>query len=155
MIDIQKVIKKCFAESTSLTLDQIYVSSVSPNTPKPYACIVPLKGVLTPAWHWEHQQKQGQKSQRKYNVSQPLSVEFAYIDKKLLSDDLNEFLIHLPKEHLNMQIQPSEINYIFSEGMLGSQQAQLLININYGICREVTSPIIKDIHITVQDTSIL
>ncbi len=149
LLEIQKLLRECLEESTSLSLEQIYVCSVSPNTPKPNVCIVPLKGTITPDWRWE--QVDGQKVQRKYEVSQPLSIEFNYSDKLLLSNDLNHFLIALPKYHeyhLDILIEPTEINYTFAEGVLGSHQAKLLITTTYGIRKEITTPIISGIEIT-------
>ncbi len=146
LLEIQKLLRECLEENTDLSLEQIYVCSVSPNTPKPHVCIVPQKGTITPAWRWD--QVDGQKVQRKYDILQPLSVEFTYSDKQLLSDDLNNFLVNLPKDYLDILIEPTEINYVFAEGVLGSHQARLLINTTYGIHRELQNPIISSIKIT-------
>ncbi|MGL4676046.1 MAG: hypothetical protein ACRCWI_00035 [Brevinema sp.] len=145
ILEIQSFLKDLIATHTRLSREQIFLSPPPTNTAKPYISIIPQKGIFTPAWHWE--QAQPHKIQRKYNVNQPILLEFYYIDKTILSTDLHQLLVNLPKEYQRISLHPIEISYLFAEGALGSHKSTLLLHTDFGIYQHIHHSLIKDIAI--------
>ncbi|MGL5955305.1 MAG: hypothetical protein ACRC0X_01675 [Brevinema sp.] len=145
ILEIQSFLKDFITTYTTLSREQIFLSPPPTNTAKPYISILPQKGVFTPAWHWE--QPNPYKIQRKYNINQPIMLEYHYADKKILSSDLNQLLINLPKDYQQISLLPVEISYLFAEGALGTHKAILLLHADYGIYHHIHHSLISDISI--------
>lgn len=151
IIDIQRFIKEILEKHTNVCSENIFLTPTSSHTPKPSISIILSKGIITPTWKWEkaHLQESHSKIQRKYTLTQPFFIIFAYNDKEGLINDAHQFLKHLPRYGFSQQVEftPIDIEYQLAEGMLGSQQAIITLNTEYGIINKYTHPLIKNVSI--------
>ncbi|MDK2818970.1 MAG: hypothetical protein KFW21_05935 [Spirochaetota bacterium] len=161
IIAIQQHLKEVLINSSSIAEEMILIDTPDPNLARPWISILPSKATLSPAWYWDNQYYESTphgkflvKIQRKYNIIQPIVINFEFIDKSELDDIVHNFLVQLPKEfiiqHSVISLSPIDLEYFFAKGVLGFNTAQLSLHANYAIRSDNTdNTIIKDVTVNV------
>jgi len=142
VVQIQEALGNIFLEQKDIIKEIIFLEEMNEvefNT-APWISILPDKASIDPAWHWDNAYTTKDtliKVQRKYTITQPITVRIVFENKAELDKIVNTFLQDLPKSFVinnsNIELNPREIEYILAKGELGVSVAIIGIDTIYPI----------------------